>query len=347
MATATSCSFGTIFRFTGDISQLNLQNSIESPEIQLSDVKWKVQLRKKQIDGGGKAVLGVYLVSTFDATNLSCEAQATFKLLGNENQMDRSIVKYLRQQTFNNLKTTHGFDEFIDWDDLLAYFVNDGKANFKVEITAEPVHRLTDANVEQESAKFHVLVKDISQLEFCYSPDIVLRGVTWKVLIRKRDDHLGVFLRPTKSDMSQNWFYKVECTFQLLSLDVNDDGVKRYIRTNFHCELADWGFDEFLQWSDFTSARFTHDDKANFLIDVKVHEPKPLWQLDKPELSNANSSLRCSICLECFTSGNISTIKCGHLFCEPCFTKSIAERQICPTCKVATSAQELHPIFFS
>lgn len=349
MATSTSCCCGTIFRFSVDVSQL-ATNSIESSEIQLSDVNWKIQLRKNQTDDGGKAVLGVYLVSAFDATNLSCEAQATFKLLRNDNQIDQSIVKYLQKQKFSYHKKSHGFDEFIEWDNFLAHFVSEGKAVLKVEISAEPLHRLTaELNIEQEYAKLHVSVENVTELESCLSPGIVVRGIKWHVFIRKKEDYLDIFLRANKPDLSKNWFYKVDCTFQLLSLEENDSGIKKITRANFHSELDDWGFKRFLEWSVFTSPRFTSipDNKANFLIEFTVHEPKPLWTLDKLKLSNANSSLQCSVCFECFTSGNISTIKCGHLFCEPCFAKSIEERKLCPSCKVPTDANELHPIFFT
>lgn len=348
MASATSCCFGSIFRFTFDISQFDTK-PIESSEIRLSDVNWKIQLRKKSTDDGSKIVLGVYLVSTFDdsAANLSCEAQAAFKLLRNDNEIDQSIVKYLRKQQFSNLKQSHGFDEFIDWDDFLAHFVSESKAIFKVEISAEPLHRLTEMNIEQEYAKLHVLVKPVSELESCFSPVIIVRGIKWKVLTKKNDDDLAIFLCADKLDMGKNWFYKVDCTFQLLSLDETDNGIKKVTTTNFHYDADDWGYLHFAKWSDFTSQRFTFANKANFLIEFKVHEPKPLWKLDKPNLSNANSSLQCCVCFECFTTGNISTIKCGHLFCVPCFTKSIKVRKVCPMCTVPTNANELHPIFFT
>lgn len=347
MASATSSCLSTIFRFTFDISQLDV-NPIESSEIELSDVNWKIQLRKNSTDDGSKVNLGVYLVSTFDdgAPSLSCNAQASFKLLRNDNEIGQSIVKYLRKQKFSNLQQAHGFDEFIEWNEFLAHFVTDSKAIFKIEISAEPLQRLIITTIEQEYAKLHVVVKAVSELIMCDSPVIVVRGIKWKVSIRKNDDDLAIFLCADKSELGKNWFYKVECTFQLLSL-CDDDSVKKVTTTNFHYDAFDWGYAHFIKMSEFTSRRFTLANKANFIVEFKVHEPRPLWELNKPMLSNATASLQCCVCFECFTTGNISTIKCGHLFCAPCYTKSTKVRKVCPMCTTPTNANELHPIFFT
>lgn len=345
MASATSCCSSTIFRFTADVSSL-ATNLIESPEIRVSDVNWKVQLQKKSI-AGGEAVLGVILVTTFDEANLSCDAQATFKLLRNDNQINQSIVKYLPKRKFSSLKNAHGFDEFVDWADFLAHFVSDGKATFKIEISAEPLQRMVEATIEQEFAQLQVSVEDVSQLGWCYSPEIVVRDIKWKVQFKKNDDNLAVFLCADKLDLGKNWSYAVDCNFTLLALPhKNEDNIKKCTTGNFHYEADDWGYNQFVKWPKFTES-YVFADKANFVVEFKVHEPTPLWTLGRPNLTNANSQLQCAVCLECFTTGNICTIKCGHLFCEPCFTKAIEQREVCPMCKVPTNANELHPIFFT
>lgn len=347
MANATSSCFGTIFRFTVDVSNL-ASNPIESSEIQVNNVNWKIKLRKNTVDDGGTEALGIYLVSPFNhnTANSTCEAQAAFKLLRNDDQSDQSVVKYLRKQTFSNINRSHGFDDFIDWNDFHAHFVNEGKAILKVEISAEPIYRATEMNIEQEYAKIHVLLEKANELQSCYSPVTVVRGIKWKLLIEKRDDALAIFLQADKMDMCKNWFYDVECTFELLSIEEENDGMKRMTRTDYHYDKDDWGFAHFIQWEDFTT-RYTYADQANFVVEFKVHEPRPLWKLNSFNLSKANSLLQCAVCLECFSTGEISTIKCGHLFCEPCFIKSTRDQQLCPVCKVPTSANDLHPIFFS
>lgn len=95
MASASSYCFATIFRFTADVSML-ASGSVVSPEIRLSDVNWKIELQKKTDETGIKNVLGVFLVSKFDKNteNFSIKAQAAFKLLRNDGQMEESIIKH-------------------------------------------------------------------------------------------------------------------------------------------------------------------------------------------------------------------------------------------------------------
>lgn len=293
---------------------------MESQEIRVSDVNWKIQLQKKPIgNDGGKMAVGVYLVSTFDEANLSCNAQATFKLLRNDNQIDQAVVKYLQKQKFTNLNHTHGFEQFVDWTDFMADFVSEGKATFHIELSAEPSQRLAQSNIEQECAKLRVSLENVSTLEESCSPEIVVRGIKWFARF------FYVFLCADKLDMDKNWSYDVDCTFTLLApRQKGEDDFIKCTSKDFN-DVDDWGFKYFMKWSKFIDS-YVIGNKANFIIEFKVHEPKPMWTLDKPKLSNASTSLQCAVCLECSTSGNICTIKCGHLFCQPCFTKSIEKR---------------------
>lgn len=124
MASTSICSFHTIFGFTVNVTDLASQ-PIESPEVKLSNINWKVKLKKKSNDRKNK--LGIFLVSNFDDNTVkwSCGAQATFKLLPNDNdELKQSIVKYLPKQKFSNEKRSHGYGKFVQWKKFLKHFVN-------------------------------------------------------------------------------------------------------------------------------------------------------------------------------------------------------------------------------
>lgn len=272
MANASSSCISGIFQLTVDDTDL-AKNSIESSEIRLSDVNWKIKLEKRIIDGN-KEYLGVYLVSTFvdGAANLSCEAQATFKLLRNNGQIAESIVKYLQSQTFNNANPSHGFDDYIDWNDFNAGFVSaQGKTILKIELSTQPVYRTIALDIQQEYAKLHVVVEQVNEIQCCQSPEIIVRGIKWKVMIKKNDDDLAIFLWADKMDMDKNWIYKADCTFHLLAHDKADAGIKKFTKATFHYDSDDWGYLHFVKWSDFTGPRFTIGDKANFIVEFNVH----------------------------------------------------------------------------
>lgn len=124
MASTSICSFHTIFGFTVNVTDLASQ-PIKSPEVTLSNINWKVKLKKKSNDRKNK--LGIFLVSNFDDNTVkwSCGAQATFKLLSNDNdELKQSIVKYLPKQKFSNEKRSHGYGKFVQWKKFLKHFVN-------------------------------------------------------------------------------------------------------------------------------------------------------------------------------------------------------------------------------
>lgn len=71
-------------------------------------------------------------------------------------------------------------------------FVCDGKATFKIEPSAEPPYRSSPSDIQQESAKLHVLVKDVHNLQCCKSPAIVVRDISWEVMVKRNDESLAI-----------------------------------------------------------------------------------------------------------------------------------------------------------
>lgn len=350
MASTSICSFHTIFRFTVDVTKLSSE-PIESSEVKLSNIDWKVKLEKSN-ENSNK--LGIYLVSKLDenADNWSCEAQATFKLLPNDmDKMEQSIVKYLSKKKFSNYKRSHGFHEFVEWNEFLEHFVNEENvASFEVEISTEPSMRtIKRLGVDQKYAKFRVIVEDVSKLDACFSPETVVRGIRWKLLTRKKAENLSAFLWAENDDIGVDWSYKVEFSLELTSFDENIPSKKIKLTHRYRRETNDWGYDKFLSWTDFTDTKnnYVQNDRARFIVEMKVDEPEPQWKIGEYKLSKENSLLLCIVCLECFTSGNIFATKCGHLFCKPCFDKTIEQRQVCPKCNAPSSADEIRPIFFT
>lgn len=360
MTTASDSDFHTIFRFVVDVSNL-ASNAVESSEVGLSNVNWKVKLQKVSIEENNKNILGVHLVSGFgDKTvDWSCEAQATFKLLRNDGKLDQSIVKYLPKQKFCNDERSHGFDEFVDWNEFLEHFASKNKAIFMVEISTEPSIQTNRPSqfvdrvqfVEREFARFRVTFEHVDKLTSAgsFSSQYIVRGINWKIKVEKVADKLGLFLYGAEKDMDMNWLYEAEATFRLIPFDEDAKPLERSIAQKFHCGLSNWGFSGFLSWTDFMDEKkkYVEDNRAIVVVELKVNEPEPRWKIADFKLSKENSLLLCIICLECFSSGNIFSTKCGHLFCKPCFDKTIEKRKTCPNCNAPTDANELHPIFFA
>lgn len=297
MANSTLCCYDANFRFTVDIKKL-ASKSVTSSEIRLSGVNWKVKVEKKSIKKFKKKVLGIYLMSEFDdkSKGWSCGAQAAFKLLPkDDDKMEQSIVKYLPRQKFTNDERSHGFNEFIQWNAFLEDFVdkNKNKAIFEIEISTEPSIRTIGLDVDQKYGKFRVNVKNIDKLGRCDSPKTVVRGIKWWLCTKKDDDKLSLYLYADGNDLNINCFCEVEATFQLLSFDKKVAPVKKSLTQEFpfYGSNWNWGYKEFLKWSDFISAdnSYVRNNTAIVDVEIKVNEPKPQWKIGDYNLSKENS----------------------------------------------------------
>lgn len=143
MATYKLSKFATGFRFTLNTANLN-SGWMNSPEIELRNLKWKVKFCKKSTEGSNDTgSLAVHLESTFDkdSTKWWCDAQAAFKSLQKDDQADKSVVKYLSKKTFDKENLSHGIDDFIKWDVFLRQHVYGNQATFEIEMTTSSLKR--------------------------------------------------------------------------------------------------------------------------------------------------------------------------------------------------------------
>lgn len=347
MADVSICSYNTIFRFTANVQNLT-STVVESSEVTLSNLKWKVNISKRATSG----YIGVYLASQSKCATdkWTCEAQAAFKLRHKDDHNDKPVVKFLSKRQFSNENPCHGIEEFMEWNEFLERFVTNNKVNFEIEISTNPLASMPASDIDQRYVKFRVSIKNVSKKDATrYTPEVVVGGIRWKMEFQKGSDAFSIFLRATTEDMAPNWSYKVNATFSLLSYSADGSPFARQIEKVFRRELqSSWGYKEFISWEKLmdTDKSYVLNDCVILEIAIKVDEPKADWEIGQPSLSKGTSLLECCLCYDCFPSGEIFSTRCGHLFCQSCFTKSIKNNPVCSMCKADTSLTELHPIYF-
>lgn len=366
-----SSSFRKIFTFSADVKNLVMTHE-ESSAFRLNNMQWKIKICKT-----AAGCVAVYLVcedksflpqflkklswwanyllkiSLLDTDKWSCETQTQFKLLHKSGENNRSVVKSLLKQTFSHAKPCHGIEHFMEWNEFMEDFVVNNEATLQIEILSKPLMFesiiASTSNIDQSYCKFRVLIENVSKFRFVSSRKVVLRGIRWYISIRKKGNHLSIYLCYITKDMPLNWYYKVNATLSLLSYHEDSPPLRRFIEGNFRRELyANCGYPNFISWESFidTNNGYVHNNCATLEFKIKVDEPKELWGIGECSLYKANSLMQCSICYECYGSGEIFSTRCGHLFCQLCFKKSIENKRICAVCNASTSLAELHPVYF-
>lgn len=345
----------TVFRFKVNIDDLET-GKIESPDICVSKIPWKIQLLKRSISESNDAsYLDVYLVgstpSNIDATTKwSCDVRAIFKLLSKA--PGKGIVKHFTKKQFSHKCLSHGISEFVPWDELLEaknQYIYENEVTFEIKILANPLNCAKSMQMEQISTKLRVIVENISKLGNAYSPEVMVRGIRWKIQTKKEEEFFAVYLWAVEEDMDMNWCWEVEYSFKLLSFNSKIEPIDCKSTSDvFRWGTPSWGYGKLIKWSELVDPkrRFVRNDTAIVEVKFTVKSPKPLWECDKV-VTKTNSALECSICFENFCGREIVATKCGHLFCSPCITRSIEDREKCPMCNAAAVNTDLRPIFFS
>ncbi|XP_055319202.1 uncharacterized protein LOC129576970 [Sitodiplosis mosellana] len=342
----------TVFRFKVNIDSLEA-GEILSPEIKLSKLSWKIKLCKQMSDDVN--FLGIFLVceppSDIGIAKWLCNVRVVFKLLSFAST-EKEIIRLFSKKEFNQECLSHGVGEFCLWNDLLEsknQYVRDNEATFEVEILTNPLNCIKMMEIEQMSVKLRVVVENVSKLGNTYSPEVIVRGIRWRIQTRKEDEHFAVYLWAIEEDMDMNWCWEVEYSFKLLSFNSKIEPVDCKTTSDvFRWGTPSWGYGKLIKWSEFMDPkkRFVRNDTAIIEVKFAVKSPKPLWECEKnpPKIASA---LECSICFEKFCGREILATKCGHLFCGDCIYRSIEDRQKCPMCNATAVVQDLRPIFFS
>lgn len=279
---STIKSFATIFQFILNIDDLDLQ-PVESPDIQLSDLVWKIIFNKRAVGDRRNNVfaLDIHVVarSADNITKWMCAADVTIKLFYKSIE---AIRKSITKQQFSDEFASNSIYDFLEWNEFSQYVhqynqhIHEKKAKFEIEISASPILRIAPSTFAQSFTKMQVVLKNINQLQESLSPEVVLRGVRWKIHTVKQDDGLGVFLKGVDEDFDLYWSYQVHANIKLVSFNLNAKGIEGTFIHVFHCGSTEFGYKKFIIWNNLISEKneYVKDDIANLIVELKVEEPK-------------------------------------------------------------------------
>lgn len=131
--------------------------------------------------------------------------------------------------------------------------------------------------IDANSTAFYVIVENVTGLGEVYSNEVVVRGIRWKLLTKKANSNLALYLYADKNDLEFYWGHEIKVTVTLISFNSTGSPSQAYIH-NFHKRENNWGWPQFLSWSDFTSSnnKYVIDNTAIIRVDLSVGEPRLL-----------------------------------------------------------------------
>ncbi|XP_072125057.1 ubiquitin carboxyl-terminal hydrolase 7 isoform X1 [Mobula birostris] len=173
-----------------------------------------------------------------------------------------------------------------------------GDADDPPRITPNPVingnvamadgHNNTEEDMEDDTswrseATFHYTVERFSRLsESVLSAPCFVRNLPWKIMVmprfhpdRPHQKSVGFFLQCNAESDSTSWSCHAQAVLKIINHKDEEKTFSRRISHLFFHKENDWGFSNFMTWSEATDAEkgYIEDDKVTFEVFVQADAP--------------------------------------------------------------------------
>lgn len=289
--TSETISYGTKLHFTVNTTDLDT-NCFESSSFTLNKLQWKVKFCKATATHSNRVedALDGHLIYSFESfdNDWLTEALAVFQVQITNQKIDGKIVKKLKHE-FNKEESQRSI-ELIDWSALLANCVDEDQFSVDVEVFVSPKRNIA-IDMTRVAADMRIVVDDVSELGETTAPMVVLQGIGWQVDILIDVENVAVFLKQTADigvgiGLDENeWSWNVTMSLSLLPVSDDTKPITKQFTHSFYLERS-FGYPEFLTFANFTKS-YVRNDKAIFVVNLKVDSPQPLWKIEN-ELDSLN-----------------------------------------------------------
>ncbi|MGH0176027.1 UNVERIFIED_CONTAM: hypothetical protein FKN15_077578 [Acipenser sinensis] len=135
----------------------------------------------------------------------------------------------------------------------------------------------------RSEASFRFTVERFSRLsESVLSPPCFVRNLPWKIMVmprfypdRPHQKSVGFFLQCNAESDSTSWSCHAQAMLKIINYKDDEKSFSRRISHLFFHKENDWGFSNFMSWSDVTDPEkgFIEDDKISFDVYVQADAP--------------------------------------------------------------------------
>ncbi|KAL8175014.1 UNVERIFIED_CONTAM: Ubiquitin carboxyl-terminal hydrolase 7 [Gekko kuhli] len=180
----------------------------------------------------------------------------------------------------------------------LYVFSSAGDADDPPRITQNPVingnvamadgHNNTEEDMEDDTswrseATFQFTVERFNRLsESVLSPPCFVRNLPWKIMVmprlypdRPHQKSVGFFLQCNAESDSTSWSCHAQAVLKIINYKDDEKSFSRRISHLFFHKENDWGFSNFMSWSEVTDPDkgYVEDDKVTFEVYVQADAP--------------------------------------------------------------------------
>ncbi|XP_045575642.1 ubiquitin carboxyl-terminal hydrolase 7 isoform X1 [Salmo salar] len=135
----------------------------------------------------------------------------------------------------------------------------------------------------RSEATCRFVVERFSRLsESVLSPSCFVRNLPWKIMVmprfypdRPHQKSVGFFLQCNADSDSTSWSCHAQAMLKIINYKDDEKSFSRRISHLFFHKENDWGFSNFMSWSDVTDPErgFVEDDKVSFEVYVQADAP--------------------------------------------------------------------------
>ncbi|XP_077591421.1 ubiquitin carboxyl-terminal hydrolase 7 isoform X2 [Stigmatopora nigra] len=135
----------------------------------------------------------------------------------------------------------------------------------------------------RSEATFRFVVERFSRLsESVLGPSCFVRNLPWKIMVmprfyadRPHQKSVGFFLQCNAESDSTSWSCHAQAMLKIINYKDDEKSFSRRIGHVFFHKENDWGFSNFMSWSDVTDPErgFIDDDKVTFEVNVQADAP--------------------------------------------------------------------------
>lgn len=158
------------------------------------------------------------------------------------------------------------------------------------------------------------------------SPPFILDKTQWQICVSRNDDMLGIHLK--LFDKAQlNCKYDVNFTMKLLPFDQNQDAHEKRVVARIDADGEPIGC-KFIPWTTLFDPMTRYVQKNAINMELVI---------EAKEVANSQAAivgtLECPICFESlFDRPIITSLKCGHMYCQDCIERGVTPRKKCAVC---------------